>query len=482
MRCIALTQAAISQKMAVIMVCRVNVQWVRERLARESIPHVLLTDMVPQQENADDILARLSSIGITHGDWVVIDGYHFGLACQKAVRSAGYKLLVIDDYAHLPEYSCDVLLNQNIGAEELVYKGDIGRKLLGPEYALLRPEFLAARNRAEERPFPENAQNILLTLGGGDFSKHLARIAPDFSIPELAGRTLRVIAGAIPPERIRALLRDCSANVEILDQVDDMPALLLDTDLCVTAGGSTCWELCCAGTPFMVLELAENQRHVADSLIEQGLAFPFSAKFFRNLMSSAVARLELGRKGQTLVTGKGAYLALDNIKTLFTGVALRPASLADSRRVWQLANDPGVRSISCVSRSIAWEEHQAWYNARLRCSLPFWVAESTDGEFYGYVRFTADDEGRVAVSIALTEAQRGKGKGADLLQRACKLFLESFPSARLDALILESNTSSQRIFQKTGFLQTDEARIDGRRFLRFSRQNPLGRDDNHDTR
>ena len=64
------------------------------------------------------------------------------------------KLLVIDDYNHLPEYECDMLLNQNFGAEKYTYNINSEAKLLlGPKYVLLRREFRdAAKKREKNEP------------------------------------------------------------------------------------------------------------------------------------------------------------------------------------------------------------------------------------------------------------------------------------------------------------------------------------------
>lgn len=304
MRELALAQAANVSGIPVHITGRAGVEWVRERLKNEDVSFSELDGLVPETENPENLLTQLSTSN--KGDWIVLDGYHFGLACQQAVRAAGYKLLVIDDYAHLPEYSCDILLNQNIGAKEFVYKGYIGQQLLGPNYALLRPEFFTARKKAEDRQFPKKARNILLTLGGGDFSEHLARIAPNFAFPELEDCNLRVIAGAVPPERIHTLLWNCRAKLEILNHVNDMPALLLDTDLCVTAGGSTCWELCCLGVPFLTVEVAENQRYITYFLQKIGIAPDYIFETFAALMLNRAVRQKQASAGLALVDGLGA--------------------------------------------------------------------------------------------------------------------------------------------------------------------------------
>ena len=62
--------------------------------------------------------------------WLVLDGYQFDANFHRAVREAGNKLLVVDDYNHLDYYDCDILLNQNIGADQLSYKTSTGTRLL----------------------------------------------------------------------------------------------------------------------------------------------------------------------------------------------------------------------------------------------------------------------------------------------------------------------------------------------------------------
>ena len=278
MRCLALAQAAQDQGFEIRLVGSVHVPWVRERLCAECIPLLELADSVPNEENPANLLRQLAQTTLAPSDtWVVLDGYHFTLTCQQAVRGAGYRLLVIDDYAHLSEYSCDILLNQNLGAEALSYAGDIGQKLLGPRYALLRREFHEARQRLPHTRRNLPPQNILVTLGGGDFIEYLEPIAREMSIPAMAGRTVRVIQGAMDTKRIRKVFANCPARLEILSRVTDMPTFLLNTDLCITAGGSTCWELCCLEVPFLTVEVAENQKKITAGLDLSRIAPFFSA-------------------------------------------------------------------------------------------------------------------------------------------------------------------------------------------------------------
>ena len=281
MRCLALAQAALDEGLDVRMLCRANVGWLRERLEKERIPLHVLPDAPPAAEDPKALLRQLRQGGV-----------------------AGQRRLDIDDYAHLPAYQCHVLLNQNPGAETLEYGGSIGRRLLGPKYALLRREFAAARESAVPRVPPAQPENILVTLGGGDFSDALGGIGAHMTGSELAGRTIRVIQGAMDAERVRTAFAKCPARLEILPRVDDMAALLLDTDLCITAGGSTCWELCCLGVPFLTVEVAENQREICAWLEKNGIAPRVSAVAVRERLSGGNTAPDSVVQG--LVDGIGA--------------------------------------------------------------------------------------------------------------------------------------------------------------------------------
>lgn len=316
MRSMALALAAKAQGLDVCMACRIDIRWLRERLSKENLEVEFLDGQPHGKEDPATLLQHLalSAQGVEASRCrVVLDGYHFDPACQQAVCNAGYKLLVIDDYNHLPEYHCDILLNQNLGAEDYAYKGNIGKKLLGLRYLLLRPEFAAARAKADARELPETPQKILLTLGGGDFSKHLHELASCFCVPEMQGCRLRVIAGAMPEETIRASLRNCPADLELLQNVEDMPALLLDTDLCITAGGSTCWELCCLRVPFLTVEVADNQKGIVARLAESTLAPRFSREAFSRMLRSSNQERRNAMAAQ--VGSDGAHAVLEVLGT-----------------------------------------------------------------------------------------------------------------------------------------------------------------------
>jgi UDP-2,4-diacetamido-2,4,6-trideoxy-beta-L-altropyranose hydrolase len=448
MRCLALAQAAKAAGMEPHIAGRVSVPWVRERLQQETIPFTEFSGAVPAQETPEDLLAQLFG---SKAGWVVLDGYHFGLDCHMAVREAGYKLLVIDDYNHLPEYSCDILLNQNVGAEALAYDGDLGTKLLGPRYALLRQEFVATREQAMHRVLPQTPQHILVTLGGGDFSTYLEKIAPIFTAPQLVACTLRVIAGAMPEARIRNLLQHCPAKLEILHRVDNMPELFLQADLCITAGGSTCWELCCLGVPFLTVEVAENQHNVVQGLAQDGIAEIFATENFSTLLRDGKAyQTYCARVQQSRVDGKGAMQVLEAL-TGDTLIQLRVVQSNDSDFVLSVANDSFTRQMSFQQHAITPREHEEWFARQLNSEAPFYIA-IYQGKPCGYARFTINNDEAV-ISMAVAPQFRGKSLGTAIIHAASRRVLLNNSLLCIYAFIKQENTVSRRAFAKAHFVE-----------------------------
>ena len=446
MRCLALAQVARREGLDVHMVCRLGVDWLRERLAREDIPLHCLPDMPPAAEPPDALLQQLQTDNLAIPGttstpiWVVLDGYHFDTVCQLAVMRAGYRLLVIDDYAHLPEYHCDALLNQNIGAELLSYQGNIGRKLLGLEYVLLRQEFWDVQEKAQQRSRPAQPQNILITLGGGNFIEHLEKIAADMCLPELAGRTIRVIQGAMEADRIRAAFTHCPAQLEILPRVDDMPALLLDTDLCVTAGGSTCWELCCLGVPFLTVEVAANQHNIVKYL-EKYFSIPqFSLEAVKSQLAS-ISSLHSPK-----IHKENIYKLLNDQHEYISFI---PATENDIQFVFSLANDKDVRKMSFQQHTITWHEHTKWFHNMLIKKNPFLIALYKNKKC-GYIRFnnTCNES---EITIAIDKAYRGKHLAKHILREACLKIVHESPIKHIQASIKSENVPSLSTFEKAYF-------------------------------
>src|SRR5262245_25027151 len=119
-----------------------------------------------------------------HGAWDVFDSYELGRDAHRSIRRAGARVLVIDDGAAHVEFDCDILVNQNVGADAVGYRVDPGTQCcFGPKYALLRREFAVP---SRERRFEAPASRLVVTFGGADAHHQAARVA-------------RIVAGLTSP-------------------------------------------------------------------------------------------------------------------------------------------------------------------------------------------------------------------------------------------------------------------------------------------
>ncbi len=261
--------------------------------------------------------------------WVVEDGYHFASDYQRAIKDAGLHLLAIDDYGHAGHYVADLVLNQNIYADESFYpsREPATRLLLGTDYTLLRREFW--RWRSWQRTIPDVARNVLVTMGGSDSNNVTAKVIEALAQAPADGMEAVIVVGSSNPHQhtlIESVERS-GASLRLLYDVTDMPELMAWADLAITAGGSTCWELAFMGTPGIIMVLAANQAESSRLLgdrrvfVNLGDSELLSAEdirgAWRSLAASREKRQALSQECAGLVDGQGVgrvanYLIRDN--------------------------------------------------------------------------------------------------------------------------------------------------------------------------
>jgi len=295
---------------------------VQQRVEAEGFDFIPLAQAHPESTDLSTTLATLEELATqyTHRPWLVLDGYHFDIRYQRAIRAAGYRLLVIDDTAHHPWYEADILLNQNIGAEDLPYQcSPETLLLLGSNYVLLRAEFLTWQNWS--RTLPPLAQRILVTLGGGDADNvtgKVLQVLQQVSQVGIDGLEAIVVTGPNNThyEKLQTEMGHTSGAIQLLKTPPNMPDLMAWADVAIGAGGSTSWELAFMGLPTLSIVLAENQLGLAEGLTQLGVTVNLGwhadvavagiAEALTSLCHNADQRQEMSRCGRALISGKGA--------------------------------------------------------------------------------------------------------------------------------------------------------------------------------
>ena len=318
MRCLALAQAWQDAGGCVTFVMAESTPAIEERLRGESVGLVRIYGVVGSEFDGQQLVA----LARTHGSaWVIVDGYEFGSGYQRTLKNERLNVVLIDDNGRSGTYAADVVLNDNIHAQECLYQNreKHTRLLLGTRYALLRREFVSAAAPREISPI---GRKLLVTMGGSDPDNVTCRAMEAIEQVAIENLDVTVVAGGSNPHlaSIAGAVAESRHRCRILSNVTNMQELISWADLAISAAGTACWEYCALGLPAVLVAVAENQianakaLHAAGAarLVAGGSRFAVDemAQLITRLANSASERQSLSRTARTLVDGGGAARVL----------------------------------------------------------------------------------------------------------------------------------------------------------------------------
>ena len=414
---------------------------------------------VTQSIDAAQSIAALRTLGDV--DALVLDHYALDARWEADVRPHARKLLVIDDLADR-DHDCDALLDQNFALRpEARYEQRVkpGTELLvGPQYALLREEFAAARGRLAERDGA--LRRIFVCFGGFDAVNQTGRALDALDAAALEDVAIDVVIGSDHPARERAERFAASgAGRRIHYDATDLAGLMSPADLAIGAGGVMNWERAALRLPTILTSVAENQRVIAEDLaadracIYMGFAHEWRAETLASLVRALAATptllRALSRRTGALTDGRGA----DRVAArLFPDpIQLRRASAADCDALHAWRNTEQSRRYSGDPSPIPLERHRAWLARVLDDPQTALLVGQREGKAVGVLRY--DVEGpRAVVSIYLAPGMHGQGIGAALLRAGTDWLREHRPDVReIRAEIRRDNAASMRAFESAGY-------------------------------
>lgn len=149
---------------------------------------------------------------------------------------------------------------------------------------------------------------------------------------------------------------------------------------------------------------------------------------------------------------EGKYLDVLIHSKINEEITFRKPTLEDVKLYYDWANDPVVRTNSFSSNVIPYENHVAWFTAKLKdenCMM--YLFEDHDGNKVGQVRIQKDAKVAV-IGVSADEKFRGKGYASKMIRQASDAFLQAFPGSCVEAYIKVENTASVKAFEKAGFI------------------------------
>lgn len=264
-RCLTLADALRSGGARVGFACGGDVALCRSAVALHGF------ELVAEMASPEDVRQLIDVIGEPREyDTVVVDHYELDVEWERELARAGVTIAVIDDLARAHESA--ILLDQNLyaGAEHR-YHGKVPgdcKLLLGPRYALLRPEFELASRTIRQRA--GEVYSVLVSYGGSDPTNETAKaITALIGIPGIERIDVVIGPAMRDAETLRGMAGD-DPRFTFHVAPDNMAELMAAADVALGAGGSTNWERCILGLPSLVTTVALNQVEVAEELASCG--------------------------------------------------------------------------------------------------------------------------------------------------------------------------------------------------------------------
>ena len=246
---------------------------------------------------------------------LILDSYILSQEWENRVRPYVKRLIVIDDLMDR-KHSCDLIIDQNLHTQmNSLYINSVPKncvKLLGPDYAILRNQFIAQRKYAKIRSLP--IKNILVSFGGTDNENHtlhaltsLKKLNSDVNVNVVTG------TANIGKKIIKNFCKK-NFNYNYFEQVENMAKLMQVADLCIGSSGTTTWERCCVGLPAIAIVASNDQKDIASAVSKNKCIINLGkikksdnvnyVRLMKNLKNSELQNMS--RNCMKLVDGKGA--------------------------------------------------------------------------------------------------------------------------------------------------------------------------------
>ena len=276
-----------------------------------------------EAEDAQDTLNSLSKHHIQHIDWLIVDHYALSAEWEQSLRNVVTNILAIDDLANRMHDS-DIILDCGLSNTQELYQHLNKRPvttLIGPRYALLRPEFALHRQQLKLPRTSSNTIKLLINLGGidkDDVTSTILNMLAEKHLPYQISATIIMGINAPHKDKIIEYAKTLPFQNEVKINATNMGALMLQHDLAIGASGSTSWERCALGLPSITFILAENQRKIAIELQNHGASIMVEniPHLYQSLLNLKIEHLlEMSINALKLVDGNGVMRLLEILDT-----------------------------------------------------------------------------------------------------------------------------------------------------------------------
>ncbi len=250
---------------------------------------------------------------------IIVDSYQADISFYNDISKLVKIPVYIDDTKRL-DYPKGIVINGSICAEELAYPGKEGTVyLLGHKYISLRKEFW----KVSEKYINKNISSVLITFGGDDRRDMTPKILKILNekYPEFIKNV--VIGKGFDNLQEIKYLKDRKTNLIYYPDAETTKEIILESDIAISAGGQTLYELARVGVPTIGICFAENQRLNLEGWQKKGfikyIGWYDDEKLLKKMIDAInkfilhKERVKSSEIGRRYVDGKGVHRVVDRI-------------------------------------------------------------------------------------------------------------------------------------------------------------------------
>ena len=388
----------------------------------------------------------------------IVDSYIASKQVCQFLSEHSKKVLYLDDTSRI-KYPKGIVVRASLQATK-----ETKDLLIGKKYIILRDAY---KSIAHEKHV-QKTNEILLTMGGTNQIELIQTILKKVNeiYPECK---INIVLGSLEPSYFEEGLIQEYRNIVLHNYLSshEMQKLMLASDFAITAAGQTIYELIATSTPFIPIQIADNQRENLISLRNKQLIQTilcwkdekFSEEFDIELqqMFSIPFRKKIMERLDGLIDGLGSERIIDALfyeeaTSHRLSISIRTAKESDCAFVFELSNQEYVRKYSLNSQPIKWESHVQWFKKTINSKTHlFLVVNDQFGQLVGQIRYEISSES-ATISISLAQSILGKGLSKTLIYQSIDCLQQKFPRvSQVCAWISDENKASIKTFERVGF-------------------------------
>ncbi len=390
--------------------------------------------------SSNDVQELIRLVKKYHIDLVVIDHYGIDASDEKALKDAmQVQILAFDDTYE--KHYCDILLNHNIYADEVRYKGLIPESCelrCGSEFTLLREEFLMTKKKKSNL----TPKKVLIAMGGADSKNRNIEILQCLEKYQSLHADVVTTTANHNLKALKNYVKD-RKNVILHINTSEMAQLMSDVDFAILTPSVTVNEALYLDLPIISIKTADNQGEMHSYLMKNN-----------HLALSTFNSTELENNIISLVDS--ITVRLRNFVDL---------SVDDKKMVLKWRNNPCVRKWMFSQDEINLSDHMMYIESLAEKKDRVYFLACRGDDNIGVVGLTCIDFMNKTAELGIYANPNLRGVG-DLLMKAILDY--GFRVLKLKSILSEvfvENKLAIKLYKRCGFKENKMFEVNGQGVL-----------------